>query len=255
MRLALGITLLCAPVIRAQDSLAHAATGLDTRRSAHADSTTRDDKLMSRRTLWTISAFTVGAAAAVPFDRRWTHALQAPRFQDNRMLSRSASLIRTIGDPGALLLSGSVYAVGRLTGRDGLADAGRHAGEAVLASGLVSLGIKTLVGRERPYADVAGNDADEFLPGRGYRSDFASFPSGHTTVAFAAAAAFSGELARSHPRAGRVATPLFYTMATAVGVSRLYNNKHWASDAIIGAAVGTLVGRGVVSLAHRAVRR
>lgn len=253
---ALGVTLLCTSVLHAQDSLARGGAELAPQPATHTDVPARGDpRLLSRRTLWTLGAFTVGAAAALPFDGRWTNALQSPRFQENRGLSRSASLLRSIGDPGALILSASVYAAGRLARRDGLADAGRHAGEAVLASGLVTLGLKTLVGRERPYAAGVGTDADEFLPGRGYRSDFASFPSGHTTVAFAAAAAFSGEISRTHPRAGRVASPLLYATATAVGASRLYNNKHWASDAIAGAAIGTLVGRGLVTLAHRAARR
>ena len=37
-----------------------------------------------------------------------------------------------------------------------------------------------------------------------------------------------------------------YGGAAAVGVSRMYNNRHWASDVILGAAIGTFAGTKVV---------
>ena len=194
--------------------------------------------------------FLAAAAAVAPFDARWTSGLQAPRFQNDRRLARTADVVRALGDPGALLVSGSVLALGALTRRRGLTDAGWHATEAVLASGLITTGLKAVVGRARPLTGD-GNDATDFRPAHGLNNDYASFPSGHTTVAFAAAAAFSAELGRSHPSAARVATPALYTAAAAVGLSRMYNNRHWASDVVIGAAVGTLVSRRLVARAHR----
>jgi hypothetical protein len=41
-----------------------------------------------------------------------------------------------------------------------------------------------------------------------------------------------------------------YAGATAVGLSRMYHNKHWASDVVMGAAIGTFSGRKVVQYAH-----
>lgn len=196
------------------------------------------------------SVLVAGALAVLPYDGRWTTSLQAPRFQGNATLHSSATVLRTLGDPGALVLSASLLAAGRLSRRPGLGDAGWHATEAVVAGGLTTLAFKTLVGRQRPSA-VIGPDADEFRVGRGYRPEYASMPSGHTTVAFAAAAAFGAELSRSHPSAARIVTPILYTTAAGVGLSRLYNNQHWASDAIVAAAVGQLVGRGVVAISHR----
>ncbi|HET9685443.1 MAG TPA: phosphatase PAP2 family protein, partial [Gemmatimonadaceae bacterium] len=40
--------------------------------------------------------------------------------------------------------------------------------------------------------------------------------------------------------------PLMYGGATAVGLSRMYNNRHWASDIIVGAGIGTFAGLKVV---------
>lgn len=61
-----------------------------------------------------------------------------------------------------------------------------------------------------------------------------SFPSGHTANAFAAAEFLNQEYRDVSPWIGYAG----YTVATATGVFRLYNNKHWLSDVVAGAGVG-----------------
>ena len=66
--------------------------------------------------------------------------------------------------------------------------------------------------------------------------DNASFPSGHTATAFTGATLLAHEYGcRSVwiPIAG-------YTVATASGVMRILNNRHYVSDVVVGAAVGIL---------------
>ena len=41
-----------------------------------------------------------------------------------------------------------------------------------------------------------------------------------------------------------------YGGATLVGMSRMYHNKHWASDVLVGAAIGTFAGQKVVRFTH-----
>lgn len=73
-----------------------------------------------------------------------------------------------------------------------------------------------------------------------------SFPSGHTTVAFAAATVYALEY-KDKPW-----VPVFaYTAASLIGLSRLTENKHWATDVLAGAALGYLTGRQVVNNYHR----
>jgi len=61
-----------------------------------------------------------------------------------------------------------------------------------------------------------------------------SFPSGHTANAFAAAEFLNQEYRDVSPWIGYAG----YTVATATGVLRMYNNKHWLSDVVAGAGFG-----------------
>ena len=67
-------------------------------------------------------------------------------------------------------------------------------------------------------------------------SDYLSFPSSHTALAFASATFLHEEykdLSIWYGIAG-------YTIATASGVLRMLNNKHWMSDVLVGAGIGIL---------------
>lgn len=70
-------------------------------------------------------------------------------------------------------------------------------------------------------------------------SSFTSFPSGHTATAFAAAEWLRMEYRHRSPWIGIAG----YAVATSVGMLRLYNNRHWVSDVVAGAAVGFLSTR------------
>lgn len=62
-----------------------------------------------------------------------------------------------------------------------------------------------------------------------------SFPSGHTATAFMAATML-------HKEYGQTRSPWFsvagYSLATATGVMRIINNRHWISDVLMGAGIG-----------------
>lgn len=75
---------------------------------------------------------------------------------------------------------------------------------------------------------------------------YSSFPSGHTTVAFAAATVFAKEYNNT------IIVPVIaYSAATLVGLSRITENAHWASDVFVGATVGFLAGNEIVNNYHR----
>ncbi|HEV2734142.1 MAG TPA: phosphatase PAP2 family protein [Longimicrobiaceae bacterium] len=64
--------------------------------------------------------------------------------------------------------------------------------------------------------------------------------------AFAAATVFTAEAARAWPGREWALGPVLCGSAAMVGVSRMYDDKHWATDVLAGAALGTLVGLQVV---------
>lgn len=65
-------------------------------------------------------------------------------------------------------------------------------------------------------------------------SDKRSFPSGHTTYAFASAAALDAEYGGRYPLLSLGG----YTLAASVGLSRIAGNRHWLTDVLTGAGVG-----------------
>ncbi len=105
----------------------------------------------------------------------------------------------------------------------------------LIASGIITPAIKLVAGRSRPRADQG---IYYFKP---FSSNNSSFPSGHTTEAFALAAVVS-----DHYDASWVSYTS-YSIAGLVGLARTYHHAHFASDVLAGAMIGTLVGKSVVA--------
>jgi membrane-associated phospholipid phosphatase len=217
-----------------------------------ADTTKRSRKpLFTSADVWVAGGFVLGTVAMLPLDRRIAEQLQDSTTQTNRFFSNAATGFRVISQPGAYIIGGSLYAIGRVGGNERMADLGLHGSEAVFFATAGTWVLKGLAGRARPYVaeDTVPGD---FSLGRGFREghDYSSFPSGHTATAFAAAAAVTGETSRWWPRSTPFIAPVMYGGATMVGLSRMFNNRHWASDVVLGAAVGTFAGFKVVRYHH-----
>jgi len=127
--------------------------------------------------------------------------------------------------------------------------------QAYITSGLIESGLKYITGRQRPlYYDPNHPEAEPTFHGLPYslgkniygHKISTSFPSGHTTVIFAAATVFAKEY-KNTPWVPVVA----YSAASLVGLSRITENKHWATDVIVGATLGYLCGAQVVNNYHR----
>ncbi|MFS8083641.1 MAG: phosphatase PAP2 family protein [Ginsengibacter sp.] len=114
--------------------------------------------------------------------------------------------------------------------------------------------LKFVSGRTRPSFYSANEEAEPRFTGPFSKTArdlngkkvYSSFPSGHTTVAFAAATVFASEYRNT------VAVPIIaYTAASLIGISRITENKHWTTDVLVGAAIGFLSGKQVVNNYHR----
>jgi len=201
--------------------------------------------LFTRRDVWIAGAAVAATAVLMPADRNITEEFRDPWPQHSTLLRDVANDFNVVGSPGVLVASIGLYGLGRLGHAPRWAALGLYSTEAIAISGIATGAIKGLVGRARPY--VNDNDPSSFALDRGFHNaQDTSFPSGHATAAFAAAAVVAGESQRWWPSAARYVAPAAYGTATLVALARLYSNKHWASDVVMGAGIGTLSGLAVV---------
>jgi membrane-associated phospholipid phosphatase len=103
-----------------------------------------------------------------------------------------------------------------------------------LLGGLLYTFVKWTAGRQRPVVLIDPYRFNPFVNGlRGFLDEpNMSFPSGHTTLAFATA----GVLGITLPKWRYV----FYALAAVVGAERVAENAHYVTDVIAGAGLGTL---------------
>lgn len=210
------------------------------------------DPLFVKRDAYYAGGFILATIAAAPLDKYFAQRLQRPWAQENRFLARTADIFRWTGQPGAYIIGASMYGAGRIFGNERLADLGLHGTEALLIGQLTGTVLKGLVGRARPYVDPDDPNPFQFKFGRGFggNTDYRSFPSGHTVAGFAAAAAVTTETNRWWPNSTWYVATVMYGGASLIGLSRMYNNKHWASDVITGALIGSFAGRKIVRYHH-----
>ena len=196
-----------------------------------------------------LGAFTLGTVLVAPIDMRVANRLQDSATQASRFLGTAATGFRLLGDPGSFITGTGVYLIGRAGGNRRVEALGLHSVESILIADILGGGIKMLAGRQRPLVDV--KNPYNFQLWRGFSGyKYQSFPSGHTTTAFAFASTVTRESQFWWPHAAWAVGTVFYGGASLVGLSRMYNNQHWASDVMAGAAIGTIVGLKVVKYTH-----
>ncbi len=188
----------------------------------------------------------IGTLFAQRLDDHYAARLQDSSTQANKKLQALATFVRTTAAPGALLIGTTMYAVGRITREEHLAELGLHGTEALLVGELTAGVLKGFAGRQRPYVRPRNPHSYRFLRGFGQGDQYRSFPSGHTVAAFAAASAVTSQTADWWPNSRFLIGAAMYGGAALTGISRMYDNRHWASDVIVGAGIGTFAGLKVV---------
>ncbi len=132
---------------------------------------------------------------------------------------------------------GVTYVGGELIGDRRLQETGLLGGQSLLFAGVLSIGAKWVFQRDRPNS---GKGAGSWSP-FSFDDDNTAFPSGHALHAFAVASVVASEY-EDYELVG----PIAYGLATATVLSRLNDNKHWASDVFVGSALGYFIGKMVV---------
>lgn len=144
------------------------------------------------------------------------------------------------GGSAALVAGLGMWAGGVHTGRPSVATIGFRGVEAITVSGLITKALKAGFGRARPR--VNGTDPWDVEFGRGWDNDHESFPSGHTTAAFAFAAAVTSETMRRAPEHARLVGTSTFALAGVTAYARMHADAHWLSDVTMGAAIGMASG-------------
>ncbi|WP_153799592.1 phosphatase PAP2 family protein [Foetidibacter luteolus] len=103
-----------------------------------------------------------------------------------------------------------------------------------LVSTIISQGAKRIIRRDRPVASYP-----DLIHPYEAGNDMRSFPSGHTSVAFATATTLALEYKKWY-----ITVPA-YAWAASVGYSRMYLGVHYPTDILGGAAVG--IGSGYLN--------
>jgi membrane-associated phospholipid phosphatase len=213
---------------------------------AQADTTRPAISLFTRADAILAGSVIIGTLFAQRLDDHYAARLQDSSTQANAKLQALATFVRTTAAPGALVIGTTMYTIGRITKQNRMEELGLHGTEALVLGEVSGYLIKGVVGRQRPFVRPRNPHSYGFLRGFGGGDQYRSFPSGHSVAAFAAAAAVTSQTSAWWPSSRWLIGSAMFGGAALTGVSRMYNNRHWASDVIVGAGIGTFAGLKVV---------
>jgi membrane-associated phospholipid phosphatase len=178
-----------------------------------------------RSDAWILIPAAAATALLLQFDLPVRQALRSlpdpPLF--GRPLSHWASI------PGDGLVDFGLFAVLGAIGSGKLRRVCIEGLEALAAVAIASRVLKIAFRLERPSFDATR----KHFFSRRWKAD--AFPSGHTMSVFATA----GVIAIEYP----YLAPFVFAIATIVAIARVQQNTHWASDVVVGAALGLLFAR------------
>ena len=138
-----------------------------------------------------------------------------------------------LGGTWSVFISAGYYGLGLARHNGRMQSTGLMAVESYLVGSVIARIPKIVFGRVRP-------DAWDHPSAFRWEGPFggSSFPSGHTAAAFSVAAVFATQY-----RQIKWVPVLSYSLAAAVGLSRIYENRHWTSDVFTGAIIGLITGK------------
>lgn len=164
-------------------------------------------------------------------------------FQRNRTntTNRISDVFNFFGGPVAAPALAGAFAAGVVFKKPGLQATAVDGWEASFFALSWCEFIKVAASRARPFQNEGVWRREGF-------SASSSFPSGHTTLAFALATTVSSHYPKLWVKMAS------YGMAAGVGLARMNDDKHFASDVLVGAALGTAVAHTIFKR-NRARRR
>jgi PAP2 superfamily len=173
-------------------------------------------RIPSTKNLYIALGGGVLALSAHPFDQDFNAHLESHYTLVNSIYAPAKYYGNT---PEQIALSLGTYAYGRVFDQPRVSHLGMDLLRAHAITEMLVEPIKFATQRRRPDG-----------------SDNLSFPSGHAAITFAGATVLERHL-------GWKKAALAYVIAAYVASSRMHDNRHYLSDVVFGAAIGTIAGR------------
>ncbi|MCB9250504.1 MAG: phosphatase PAP2 family protein [Ignavibacteriales bacterium] len=126
-----------------------------------------------------------------------------------------------------------VYGGGLIFGNNEMRTTGRILIESLVASGITTTILKSIIGRSRPYKNEGEFKFNFFET----KTSNTSLPSGHTTVAFTISTVLAERIDNIYASIG------LYGLASLTAYERIYDDRHWLSDTFLGAVIGISAGK------------
>ncbi|HRS53749.1 MAG TPA: phosphatase PAP2 family protein [Bacteroidales bacterium] len=148
-----------------------------------------------------------------------------------------------IGIYGTSALCAGLFIEGKISKNSKLTNTGLLCMKSIIGTSLTVYTIKLISGRQRPYYDNGQNKWHGF-PNSLQQfygeppAKYNSFPSGHTAIAFSVATIISQRYHNTY-----LIPITSYSIATIIALSRLTEDKHYASDIITGSLIGYGIGK------------
>jgi membrane-associated phospholipid phosphatase len=181
---------------------------------------------MSRGDLRWILPLAVGTGVAIATDHSLTEHLPNPD-DPAKVVGKQVS---QLGAAYTLAgISAGTYLVGRFARKERVRDTGWLGLEALAHTQIVVQGLKLATQRERPPEPKAR---------RGFWTGGSSFPSGHAATSWAWATIVARQYGDK-----KIVPITVYSLAAVVSAARLSARRHYASDILVGGAIGHLIGR------------
>src|ERR1700722_17233669 len=173
---------------------------------------------------WTVPLAFVGAGLLASDTAIEKHVPTNPTTVSHAVTASNAGLGAFAG------LGAGMFLLGHFSGNDQERETGLLSGEAGIDALLETEAFKYIFGRDRPFT---GNGRGQFFQGGN------SFPSLHASVSWAIASVIA------HEYPGPLTELLTYGAAGGVSAARLVGHQHFATDVLVGSALGWYTGRQV----------
>jgi len=173
---------------------------------------------------WTVPLAFAGAGLLASDTAIEKHVPTNPSTVSHAASASNAGLAAMAG------IGGGMFLWGNLAHDDEKREAGFLSGEAGIDAFLDTEGFKSVFGRDRP---LTGDGRGRFFQGGN------SFPSQHAAISWAIASVIA------HEYPGPMTQVLAYGFAGGISAARFAGQKHFASDVVVGSALGWYIGRQV----------